>query len=99
MDDITIPNRILFAFQSQLAGLAAGGVAAVTDEIVVVHDFGTDEATLDVAMDLAGRFHRRRPALDRPRPHLVFTTGQETDLVEQPVGAADEALARRFFQT
>src|SRR5258706_4478807 len=77
MDDVAVLHGIVLAFEAELARLAAFGVAAVADEVVVGHNFGADEAALDVAVDLSGGLARRRPLPDRPRLDLVFPGGEE----------------------
>ena len=62
-----------------------GGVypelASRAHEVVVPHDLGADEAFRHVAVDRAGRLHRRLARVDRPRADLLGTTGEER---EQP---------------
>src|SRR5262245_58486733 len=60
VDDVAVLDDVLLALEAQLAGLAALGLAAVVDEVLVVGHLGADEAAFDVAVDLAGGAHGRR---------------------------------------
>jgi hypothetical protein len=60
---IAFLDDVVLAFQAQLAGLLAPGLALVFDEVVVGDGFGADEALLEVGMDDAGRLRRGAPAL------------------------------------
>src|SRR5687767_3364069 len=54
VDDIAFAHDVVFAFEAGEALLAGGGVGAGADEVVVAHDFGADEAALDVGVDGPG---------------------------------------------
>src|SRR5438128_10958536 len=94
MDDVAVVDDVVLPFQPELPRLAALHLAPQADEVLVGHHLGADEATLDVAMDLARGPQGRRAAADRPGAALVLARGEEADEIEERVAGADEAGAR-----
>ncbi len=56
------------------------------------HDFGADEAALNVGVDRAGRLLRARVARNRPRAAFIFTDREERHVAQQVVGGANHAI-------
>jgi excinuclease ABC subunit C len=73
LDDVGLP------FEPQLARLAGLRQATGFDQIVIAHDFGSNEATLDVRVDHPGRLHGGRTGSDRPGTAFVRSDGEERD--------------------
>src|SRR5690349_12739033 len=96
MDNIGILDRIILAFEAELAGFLALGFAAVSDEFVVGDDLSANEAAFDVAMNLARRLLCHSAPGNCPGTYLVFPRGKKTDQIEKRVGSTDEALACRL---
>src|SRR5687767_1866506 len=92
---VAVLNDVLFAFQSELALLAAAGLAPQLDQILEADNFSSYETALDVGMNRARGAVRGRPAPYRPRAALVFTRSQKAYQIEQAISGADEPVARR----
>src|SRR5678815_3004345 len=95
VQDIAIPHFVLLAFEPQLTLVLGRRHRTQADEVIVMDRLGADEATLDVAVDLAGGDPGGRACVHRPGTHLVLADGEEADEIEEIVGAADEDIARR----
>ena len=54
MHDVAVLDDVVLALDGELAGGAAFGFGAVFDEVVVLDDFGADEAFLEVGVDDSG---------------------------------------------
>ena len=65
--DIAVLNDVFFAFQTELALLAAAGFAPQLDHILEADDFSPYETALDVGMNRARSAVRRRPCSIDPR--------------------------------
>src|ERR671931_917560 len=97
MDKVAILNHVVFAFQAKLPCFLAFRFTAESDESLIGNDVGSDETSLDIAVDLSRRFFGGGSLRDCPGSHFVFTCGEETDEIHQSVGGADESIARRFL--
>ena len=69
IDHVAVGDNVLLAFQAQLAGFAAFGLAAQLAEVVPAHDLGADEAALDIRVDLARGFLRGGAGADGQARH------------------------------
>ena len=58
IDHVAVGDEIVLALEPQLAVIAAGGERAAREQPFARHDFGADEAALDVGVNRAGRFRR-----------------------------------------
>src|SRR5579885_2529039 len=78
VSDIAILNHIILTLKAlqALFGRRREGAAA-GHEVVEAGHFGTDEAALDVGVDLARRFGSFGASGDGPGPHLVLAGGPE----------------------
>src|SRR5579885_2772013 len=84
--DISVLDHIILALQALHTLLRGSGEgAAGGHEIVKAGDFGPDEATFDVGMDLAGCLGSLRALRHGPGAHLVLAGGQERNQVEQAI--------------
>ena len=54
MHDVAVLDDVVLALDGEFAGGAAFGFGTVFDEVVVLDDFGADEALLEVGMDDSG---------------------------------------------
>ena len=64
VDDVRVLDDVLLAFEPDLAVIAAGGHRTPPGQGVIGDHLGADEATLDVAVNLAGGELCRRTARD-----------------------------------
>src|SRR5690606_18734886 len=71
LDHIAVVHDVLLALHADLACRAGIGHGAGSHEVVVGHDLGLDEATLEVRVDDARRLRRRRALRDRPRARFL----------------------------
>lgn len=79
VSDVAILDDVCLPFEPQLARLAGLRQPTGLDQIVIAHDFGSDEATLDVRVDDASRFDGGRAGADRPGPTFIRPDGKERD--------------------
>src|SRR5690348_13046668 len=91
-DDIAVSDSVLLPLETKLAVVPAGGQRAAPEEEIPRSHFGADEAALNVRMNGARGFLRRRVARDRPCPAFILTHREERDVAEQMVGGADDAV-------
>src|SRR5207247_5771317 len=99
MHHISVLHHVLLPLQTHLAGVAAAGLAAVADIILISNHFGTDEAALYVGMDLACGPDRGSAAGDGPGAGFHRPDGTEAHEVEKCIGALDETVTGRVLQT
>src|SRR5262249_20111613 len=96
IDDIAVLDDVLLAFQPQLPLVPRLGFAAAGHEVLVVDHLGPDEAALEVAVDPPCRSRGPVPSADGPGLDLILSHGEEGDEIQQLVGGANEARARRL---
>ena len=60
IDHVAVGDEVLLAFEPQLAVIAAGRERSAREQRVARHDFGANESALDVGVNRARRFLRRR---------------------------------------
>ena len=77
-NNIAVLHHILLALGTDKALFTGSGQRAELDEVLVVDDLGTDEAELEVGVDLAGSLRRLCAC-------LLYTsyTGMRADLLAQ----------------
>ena len=92
VDHVAVGDEVLLAFEPQLAVIAAGGERAAREQPIARHDLGADEPALDVGVNRAGGFLRRRVARNRPRAAFVLADREERDVAEQLVRRANHAI-------
>src|SRR5690349_1124643 len=56
VEDVTVLDDVVLAFQPQLAGIARARLTVQRHVVVVGNGFGADEALLEVGVDHARRF-------------------------------------------
>jgi len=92
VDDVTVSNHVLLAFEAHLAVVATRSHRSARDQHVVGDDFGANEAALNVGMNLArGRLCRRSPR-NGPGAALVVADREERQVAEQGVACANDAV-------
>src|SRR5215831_3691365 len=77
VDDVAVGDDVLLALQAELADLADLGLGLEGQQIIDAHHLRTDEAALDVRVDLAGGAVRGGALADRPGAALVGPRGQK----------------------
>src|ERR1017187_3757937 len=77
LDYVAIAHHVVLAFDADLARSAGRGHRPRGDEILVGHDFGLDEATLEIGVDHACRLRRRGAHRDRPGSRLLRAGREE----------------------
>ena len=98
MHDVAVLDDVVLALDGELAGGAAFGFGAVFDEVVVLDDFGADEAFLEVGVDDSGGAGSLVALVDGPGADFGLAGGEVGAQAEQVVGGADQALDARVFQ-
>src|SRR6266480_4090980 len=98
VDDVSVLDHVLLAFEADLAVIAARGHGAARDQMIVPDDLCADESPRDVAVNLAGGQLRRRPARNRPGAALVLADREKRDVAEQIVAGANHAVESRLLQ-
>ena len=81
--DIRFFDDIIFAFQAEQSLLLHLRFRPTGQQIVIVIDLGTDEASFHVGVDLARRLRRFRASRNRPGARFDLTGGEEGDHVQQ----------------
>src|SRR5262245_63358918 len=71
VEDVTVLDDVVLAFQAQLAGIARARLTIQRHVVVVGNGFGPDEALLEVGVDHAGGFRRPGVTMHRPSPSLL----------------------------
>jgi len=89
---IAVLHDILFSFTADQAFFLAGGHAAQIPERFEGNDLGTDEAALEIGVDLAGCLRRLGALGDGPGAALVLAAGQEGNEAQQVVAGADQTV-------
>ena len=92
VDDVAVLHDILLALGANLALGLGGGHGADGLQILEGDDLGTDEATLEVGVDLAGGLGSLGATLDGPCTALVGAGGQEAAQAQQSVAGLDQAI-------
>ena len=86
LDHIAIVDNVLLALGAlQALGLDGGVIEVVGFQIAVANDAGTDEAALEIAVDLAGSLRCLGALADGPCAALLLAVGQEGDEAQQVV--------------
>ena len=92
VDDVAVLHDILLALGADLALGLGGGHGADGLQILEGDDFGTDEATLEVGVDLTGGLGSLGATLDGPGTALISTGGQEAAQTQQCVAGLDQTV-------
>ena len=85
MHYVAVLHHIVLALAAELSGGAAGRFAAQLHEVLILDDFGADEALLEVGVDDSGRLGRLVAHLYGPGAALVASGGEEGLQVEKRV--------------
>ncbi len=95
LDHITIVDNVLLALGAlQTLGLDGGIIEVVGFQIAVANDAGTDEAALEIAVDLAGSLRCLGALADGPCAALLLAVGQEGDQAQQIIAGSDEVCVQ-----
>ena len=94
IDHITILHDIVLAFGSQLARLSNGLLVRVLLEITHEIALGTDEPSLEVAMNHAGGLGGRIAPSDRPCTDLLGPCGELALQPQKTVRTASDLRQR-----
>ena len=96
--DIAILHHIVLALQTEQALVPGGGDGAAGLQILKGHDLGTDEAALDVGVDLAGGPGSLGAAGDGPGVDIVLAGGEEGNVAQQLMAGLDKAGKAALLQ-
>ena len=99
MHDVGFPDDVVLAFEAQAPGFLRAMLAVVGDEIVISDDLGTDEALLEVGVDLAGCLGRGSADLRRPGPHFLGAGREEGLQSQQLITGSNNAVQPRLVET
>ena len=97
VDHVAVLHHIVLALAAQQPLLLGGGHGAAGDHLGEVDGLGTDEAALDVGVDLAGGLRSLRTLDDGPRAALVLAVGEEGDKTQQRIGTLNEPVQAGLF--
>src|SRR3989344_5756943 len=89
---IPIFHNIVFAFHSELALFARGGVASCLQKFVPFNHLRTDEFILEVGMNCLPCYGRCRALLYRPSSRLILSCGEISFQSKQFVAGFDEII-------
>lgn len=78
-DDVSVFYHVLFALLDMLAFGLAGVFAAQSYQVVVLHDFGADEAFFEVGVDDSCGLWGFGQLSDGPASHLIGSRGEIVD--------------------
>jgi len=93
LDHIAIVDNVFLALGAlQTLGLDGGVIEVVGFQIAVANDAGTDEAALEIAVDLAGSLRCFGALADGPCAALLLAVGQEGDQAQQIIAGSDEVV-------
>ena len=98
MHDVAVLYDVVFAFDIDFAGFAAGGFGTEGDVVVVLDDLCANESFLEVAVNDAGALGCLAAFEVGPGPHFGLTGGEVGFEVEQLVGGPYEAGHARLFE-
>ena len=76
LDDVTVFDGVFLAFDAELPGVTAGGLGTEVDEIIIVNDLSSDEATFEIVVDGGSGARSLISRLDGPGAGLLFTRGE-----------------------
>ena len=94
MQDVAVGDRVLRAFDPQLAGILGALLTAAGDVVVIGDHFGADEALFEIGMNGAGGLRRFGTFAYRPGVRLLGADREEGDEIEEGIaGANDPRLA------
>ena len=96
--NIAIVDNVFLALGAlQTLGLDGGVIEVVGFQIAVANDAGTDEAALEIAVDLAGSLRCFGALADGPCAALLLAVGQEGDQAQQIIAGSDEVVQTAGF--
>ena len=68
MNNVSVPNNVVPAFQPPLAGFPGSGLSITSYEIVITDNFGPNKALLKIGMYDTGRRWSARSLFNCPGP-------------------------------
>src|SRR5215471_17427462 len=98
IDDVSVLNDVLLAFETDFAVLTTCGHRTARNEGVIRHDFGANESPRNIAVNFARRHLRRGMTRDRPGAALVFAHREKGNVSKQIVGGANDPIETRLGQ-
>jgi len=97
LDHIPVLDDILFALQSELAGLAGLGLRAASDQILKRNNLCCNKSTLEIAVDHARRSRGFVTRVDRPCAGFLRSGREVGAKAKEMVGGADEQAHAAVF--
>ena len=94
-DDVPIREKILLAFEPELAGVARLLHGTRCDQVVVGDYLGLDEGVLEISVDDPGALGGGHSLAEGPGPGFLFPRGKKAGQSEQVVGSLDEGAHAR----
>ena len=76
---VSVFYHIVLAFQTNQTFLTSCGIGAGIQQILVVHNFGANEATFEITVNLTSCLRRFRSLTDCPCAGLLLACGQVAD--------------------
>ena len=90
LDDVAVFDGVFLAFDADFAGDFGGGFGAGGDEVVVVDDFGGDEAAFEIRVDDAGGCGGFVAGDDGPGAGFLDAGGEVGAESQEVIDATDE---------
>ena len=99
LDDVTVDDDVLLAFQPVDPGRLGVLDPVVLDIVGEGDDFRSNEAALEIAVNRAGCLGGRLATLDRPGAHLFLSGGEITDRAGCAIGRGDQLVTVKLLHT
>src|SRR5687767_14088794 len=95
-DHVAVLNFVLATLAAHLTGGASGLLVATLHQGLMRHRFGTNETSLEVAVNLSRRLRRQGSTRDRPGTRFPRTNCEEGLEVEQLVCRPNQSCQSRL---
>ena len=99
MHDVAVLHHIVLSFHTHLAGFANGSFRTILYIVLILNDFRTNEALLEVCVDDAGTLRSLPTSAESPGFHFHFASCNKGLQGEQVVDGFDEAIATALRKT
>ena len=89
---MNLVNEVIFPFRTHLACFFRALLTLAGDKVLKRDSLRTNEAFLEVGVDLTSRLRRGRTHRDGPRTHFFYASGEVGLQVQQLIARADHAV-------
>lgn len=95
-DNVTVFDDVVATLLAIFSGSFARSIAALFLEVLEMHDFGHDEAFLEVGVDSAGGLRCFRSPLDGPGLDLIRSSSEEIFKLQRFVAGKNNFIEHRW---